>query len=283
VPGRPSVAPNVPFLTASPGLPRKRKNTEPSNLSATVSKKQRVDPIDVHQLDGPKGLSLRTVLAPPPSQAAPTHSSSKYFKQDIRSASIALAPQAPVPRSHRPKHSPTASTSCAVPQPGYGITGGNSLAFPAKQEALGSAFRGQRQLFSSDLQSNPTRPPTTTPRIVPKPGNLPIKVIDLSLSEDEGPMENDRSTGGRDSQTEAQGLENVAPRTEEESDSDYWSNCLSDDGREEPSEALYPVNKVQPTHIQKGWIPPVSSFAMTLHEFPINIVYLDFHRTPPSS
>jgi len=96
-------------------------------------------------------------------------------------------------------------------------------------------------------------------------------------------MDNDRSTGGRSGHTQAQNLENDGPHTDEESDSDYWSICLSDDDREEQVQGLDLVGKVQPTHIQKGWIPPVSSFTMTLHEFPIDIVILDLHRTSSSS
>lgn len=284
-------------------------------MRATVSKKQRVDLIDVNQFDDLKGLSLqrpttphgfldgnmifqsnvqmehppnvghsskRTVLALPPAQVAPTPSSSISVKQEIRSASVALAPHALMPEYPRPNQSPTPTTSCIVPQPGYKITGGDSLTFPINQEAPKSISR-RHQLFLSDLQNNPPQPPKTTPRIIPKPGSPPNSVIDLCSSEDEGPMDNDDSTRGRYSQKEAQNLENFGLLTEEESDSDYWSDCLSDDVLEEPGQALYPVSKVQPTHIHKGWIPPVSSFAMTLHGFPIDIVYLDFHRTSSSS
>ncbi len=96
-------------------------------------------------------------------------------------------------------------------------------------------------------------------------------------------MDSDLSDGARYSQTEAQGLENVGLRTEGESDSDHWSICLSDNDRDESAQTLDLVSKVQQTCIQKRWIPPVSSLAMTLHEFPINIVYLDLHRASSSS
>ena len=198
-------------------------------MRAAVSKKQRVGLIDLNHLDDLKGLSHWKALALPPAQAAPTPSSSK---QDIRSASVALASQALMPDSCRP---------------------------------------------------NPPQPPKITPGVITKPGNLPVDMIDLCSSEDEGPMDNDRSSEGRYSQTEAHGLENVGRHTEEESDSDYWSTCISDEDREEPCQVLYPVGKAQPTHIQKGWIPPVSSFTTALYEFPINVVYLDFHRTPSPS
>ena len=291
-------------------------------MRATVSKKQRVDLTDVNQFDGPKGLSLqrpitphglsdgnmifqsnvqmehppnvgrssemgrssnRTVLALPPAQAAPTPSSSISVKQEIRSASVALAPHVLMPEYPRPNQSPTPTISCTVPQPGYKFTGGDSLTFPINQEAPRSISRRQGQLFLSELQNNPPRPPETTPRIIPNPSSLPNSVIDLCSSEDEGPMDNDDSTRGRYNQKEAQDLKDIGPLTEEESDSDYWSDRLSDVVQEEPGQALYPVGKVQPTYIHKGWIPPVSSFTMALHEFTIDIVYLDFYRTSSSS
>ena len=90
-------------------------------------------------------------------------------------------------------------------------------------------------------------------------------------------MDNDLSDRARFSQTEAQRLENIGPRTEGASDSDRWSICLSDDDRGEWGQALDLVGKVQQTPIQKRWIPPVSSLTMTLREFPIDIVYLDLH------
>ena len=311
--GQTSAAPNESFLADSPRLPRKRKNTEPPNMSATVSKKQRVDLIDVNQWDGFEGLSLQTThsfsngnlvcqynvrlehppnvgrssshtdLAPPLAQAALTPSSSMSVTQEIWSTSIALAPQTPMPDSHRPNQSPTRSTSHVVPQPDHKMIGGNSLTFPIMQEAPKSTPRRQGRQLWSDLQSNPSRPLKTTPKIIPKTGNIPNGIIDLCSSEDEDPMDSDLGDGGRYNQTETQGFENLGPRTEGESDSDHWSICLSDDDREEPGQVLDLVAKVQQNHIQKRWIPPVSSLTVTLHDFPIDIIYLDLHRTSSSS
>jgi hypothetical protein len=212
-----------------------------------------------------------------------TLSSSIPVNQEIRCASVTPAPQTPMPGSHRTNQSLNPSTPRVVPQPVHGILGCNRLTFPIMQEAPRSTPRRQGQLLLSDPQSSPLRPPKTTPKNVPKPGNLFNNIIDLCSSDDEGPMDGDHSTGGRSSHTQAQGPEDGGSRTGEESDSDYWSICLSDDDRETRVQAPDPVDKVQPTHIQNGWIPPVSSFTMVLHGFPIGIVYLDFHRTSSSS
>ena len=222
--------------------------------------------------------SSRAGPLPPaaPARAAPTPSSSIPTKQQIRSTSITLAPwapQAPMPDSHLPNQSPTRSTSRVVPHPGHRITGGNSLISPIMQEVLRSTPRREGRPFLYDLQSNSPRPPKTTPETIPKTGNLPNNIIDLCSSEDEGSMNSDLSDGARYSQTEAQSLENVGLRTEGESDSDYWSICLSDDDRSGSGQALDLVGKVQPTPIQKRWIPPVSSLTITLHEFP-SILFL---------
>jgi hypothetical protein len=98
-------------------------------------------------------------------------------------------------------------------------------------------------------------------------------------------MDTDRGTGGQRRHEQVQRLGNSGPRAGSESDGDYWSISLSDDDQEIPAQQNHTpdrVDKVQPTHIQKGWIPPVSNFTMTLSDFPIVTVYLDFHRTSPS-
>ena len=220
-----------------------------------------------------------------PARVAPTPSSSIPAGQQIWSTSITLAPQAPqapMPDSHLPNQSPTLSTSHVVPQPGHDVTGVNCLTFPIMQEApRSSPCRQGRPLCN--LQRNTPRPPNTTLNTIPNTGNLLDGIIDLCSSEDEDPTDSDLSDGARYSQTEPPSLENIGPRTEGESDSDRWSICLSDDDRGESGQALDLVGKVQQTPIQKRWIPPVSSLTMTLREFPIDIVYLDLHRTSSSS
>jgi hypothetical protein len=309
-----STTPNRPLLADpsnnSPTLLRKRKNKERLNLSTPGSKKRRVDKFDPRVLDGVEGPglwrsitphsfstgntdcqsniesehppsagrhSIRTVLAPPSTQEPLTPSSSTSVKQEIRSTFVASAPQTPMRGSHRPSRPPTPSTFHVVPPSIHRISGGNNLTLPVTQEASRSTSRRQESYrpSSSDPQNHPPRPPKRTPKNIPKTRG---PLIDLCSSEDEGPV-----GGGQPGRTQAQSPSNGGPSPGEESDDNYWSICLSDDDREEPDHALDRVSKVQPTHIQRGWIPPVSSIAIALRDFPIDTVHLDFHRRSSSS
>lgn len=297
-----SACPTRPFLTSpsnhSPGLHRKRKNTERLNLRHPGGKKRRVDPIDesgciyVDQLDGFEGPSLEgsTILHglssgnmnyqsnvqsehPPrvgrslsqkarplsPTQGGSTPSSIPV-KREICYAYVMSIPETPMSSSYRPNSPTTPSTSRIVPRPVHRAIDGNNMTLSITQAAPRSTPpRRQDQLVLSDLQNRPSRPPKTILKQIPKTGNPSIGFIDLCSSDDEGPMDNHDRTGGRSSRTQAR---DDGPLSGEESDSDYWSICLSDDHQEGPVHAPDQVSTVQPTYIQKGWIPPVSNFAM---------------------
>jgi len=233
------------------------------------------------RLEHPLSVGRSSSQTDPPTQGPPTPSSTSV-RREIRYPSVASAPQTPMLRPHRLSQPPTPRTSRVVPQPVHRVMDGNSLTLPVMQEAPRSTPHRQGQLVLSDSQNNPPRPPKSTPKNNPKTGSSSNNFIDLCSFEDEGPVNDYHRTRSSSSRTRAQGLGNGEYRTGEESDSDYWSTCLSDDDREEPVHAPDQVSKVQPTHIQKGWIPPVSNFTATFHECPINTYNLDFHRTSSS-
>ena len=175
--GQTGGAHNRPFLADpsnhSPGLFRKRKNTEQPNMSASGGKKRRVDLIDLDHPQGPIILhgflnsdtnyqtdvqsgrplsagcsSTRTVQASLPTQEAPAPSPSMSVRTEFRSAFVLLAPRTLMP-------------------PG---------------------------LTKSTSKSNT------------KTGSLSSHFIDLWSSEDEGPrpMDSSHSTGGQSGHERAQ-------------------------------------------------------------------------------
>lgn len=282
-----------------PRLHRKRKSIERPNSSPSGGKKRRVDLIDgggsiyVDWPDGFEGLSPQAPTIPhgfsggnlnyrsnvqseyPPSagrgssSTAPTMSpiqeiptpSSTPVKREIHYAYVMSIPQTPMSSSHQPSQLSTPSTSRVVPQPVHRAIDGTNTTLSIIQEASRSTPpRRHGQSFLFDIQNNPPRPPQTIINAIPNTGDPSNDFIDLCSSGDEGTVDEGRRTGGRSSHTQAQGGGSLSS---EENDSDYWSICLSDDHREGRVHTPDRVSKVPPTYIQKGWIPPVSSFIIT--------------------
>ena len=271
--GQTSAAPTRPLLTSpsnhSSGLHRKRKDIERPNLSSPVGKKRRVDLIDegdsiyVDRRDGFEALSPQRSIIPHGFSSGnmnyQSNVQSEHPPSVHRSSSQTALALSPTQSSHRPCQP---STSRIVPQLVHRIIGGNNPTLPITQEASTcTPPHRQGQLSLSDLKNNPSRPPKTTPKKIPKTGNPSNDFINLCSSEDEDPMDNAHRAGGRSSRAQAQDDGSLSGG---ESDSDYWSICLSDDYREEPIHTPDQASKVQPTYTQKGWIPPVSNSAMTL-------------------
>lgn len=300
--GQTSAIPSGPFLpdpsNHPPSLSRKRKSAERPNLELPGSKKRRVDLIDVHRLEGwerlsPQGSvmlqrlsndntdrqshlrlehppsvdrnSSQTDLALPTTRASPTLSSGILAMQEIQSGSAMSASETSIPGSYGPSQPPTAGTSRPVPQLVHSIIG--STISTRLITPRNTPPRRQDQLFLSDPQNNLPRPPKTTLTHITRTGNPSYELIDLCSSEDEDPTDSDHSIGGRSRHKEAQDPGNGI---EEESDDDNWSVCLSDEEPEESFHAPDRVSEVQPTHIEKGWIPPVSDFITALYEFLMN-------------